>query len=297
MRQGSALLLGLFVCALAGCAGAAPTQSTSWFNRFMRPAGPSGPDVVQMDVALIERPLGDSYLNRELWAVADEQVIAPEAQAMLEDNGFRIGQMGGITPAGLQNLLTSEQSCINPRRLMCHAGKPTRLVLGPALPLCSYHVLNLGAATEVNLEQAECTVEVVPTLAADGRTTLRFVPQVQHGAANLMPKPAADRSGWILTQDRPTERYPQIAWEVSLAPNEYVVVGGRFDRPGTLGNQSFVRTGEQPAMQRLLVIRTSRPGQALDEPAPQIAAEEVPRRRAPSLASQAALTATRGTSQ
>src|SRR5271155_3986491 len=173
MRHGSALLRGLLVCALAGCAGTTPTQSTSWLNRFMRPAGPTGSDVVQMDVALIERPLGDGYLNRELWAVADEQVVAPESQAILEDNGFRIGQMGGITPTGLQNLLTSEQSCANPRRILCHAGKATRLVLGPALPECSFRVLNLGEATEVTLDQAECTVEVVPTLSADGRTTLR----------------------------------------------------------------------------------------------------------------------------
>jgi hypothetical protein len=45
---------------------------------------------------------------------------------------------------------------------------------------------------------------------------------------------------------------------VTLAPNEYVVVGARFDRPGSLGYQAFVRADESPPVQRLLVIRTSR---------------------------------------
>src|SRR5947209_2927371 len=80
-------------------------------------SGPTGGDVVQIDVAVLERPLGDRFLNRELWELADEQAITLEQKAVLDDNGFRVCQIGGLPPAGLQALLTSERSCPDPRRV------------------------------------------------------------------------------------------------------------------------------------------------------------------------------------
>src|SRR5262245_20577897 len=147
MRHGPALLLGLCFCLLVGCTTAQPImRTTTWLERFLTPAGPTGPDTVQMDVALLERPLGDAYVNNELWNSADEQVVALESKALVEDNGFRIGQIGGITPAGLQMLLTSEKSCAHPRRLRLHAGKATRLILGPDMPLCRFQNQRDGRA-------------------------------------------------------------------------------------------------------------------------------------------------------
>src|SRR5436305_7184312 len=97
-RQWS-LLLGLLAVPLLGCAADGPVRSTSWLERLRPFHGPVGPDVVQMDVALLERPVGDPALNQGLWALADEQVIALEQKGVLEDNGFRVAQVGGITPA------------------------------------------------------------------------------------------------------------------------------------------------------------------------------------------------------
>src|ERR1700691_3698612 len=108
MRHGTALLLGLLASALIGCASTEQTHKGNWLDKLLRPGGPTGPDVVQMDVALIERPLGDAYLNKDLWLAADEQVVSLDNKAILQDNGFRIGQVGGLTPAGLQALLTSD---------------------------------------------------------------------------------------------------------------------------------------------------------------------------------------------
>src|SRR5438128_791236 len=96
MRRGRCLLLGMLAGMLAGCLGSEPAVSPSWAQRCQPLHGPSGPDVVQMDVALIERPVGDCYINQDLWAVADEQVVGLEQKVVLEDNGFRVGQVGGI---------------------------------------------------------------------------------------------------------------------------------------------------------------------------------------------------------
>jgi hypothetical protein len=296
MRQGQALLLGLLAGSLLGCASGQPVRTSTWLDRLLWPAGPAGPDVVQMDIALIERPLGDGYLNQELWVAADEQVVAAEKRAILEDNGFRIGQMGGITPVGLQTLLTSERSCANPRRIRTHAGRPAKVVLGPESALCQFSLHRGGDSSAVTLEKAQVTLEVVPTLTADGRTRLLFVPQVHHGESNLVPRPAADLSGWMLKEERPTERYGELAWEVTLAPNEYVIVGGRYDRLDTLGQQSFLRRDEPNPVQRLLVIRTGRPGRELEgQSLPSLDDDPLP--GAGSLARAAALSAFRGSSR
>jgi hypothetical protein len=63
----------------------------------------------------------------------------------------------------------------------------------------------------------------------------------------------------MLQEQLPTESYAALGFEVTLAPNEYILVGGRFDKPETLGHQCFVRADETKPVQRLLVIRTSRP--------------------------------------
>jgi hypothetical protein len=292
MRHGSALLL-LSTLTLIGCTSEKPVRSGSWFDRLLQPAGPTGPEAVQMDVALLERPLGDPYINRDLWDAADEQVIPLESRGILEDNGFRIGQIGGITPARLQALLTSERSCVNPRRIRTLAGRPSKLVLGPEMECCECRVQGEGSPVSIQLDRALCTFEVVPTLTADRRTRLRFVPQVLHGAANLKPCPASDQSGWMLKEERPAERYAQLAFEVSLAPNEYVVIGGRFDKPETLGHRCFLRAGETPPVQRILVIRTARdPGSPSDPPFP----DEPISVRSPPLAFRAGMTA-RGSSR
>lgn len=295
MRQGPALLLLLLLAALVGCVNRPQVHQTNWLDRMLRPAGPAAADTVQMDVALIERPLGDTYLIQGLWEGADEQVVALEQRAALEDNGLRIGQIGGIVPVNLQNMLTSEKSCANPRRIRTASAKPTRLTLGPEVAECSFQLPVDGKPTPVKLSKALCTLEVTPTLTADGRIKLRFLPQLLHGDAQQLPRPTEDRTGWMLKEERPTERYTNLAWEVTLAPGEYVLVGGRYDKPESLGHQCFLRRDEANGVQRLLVIRTAYAGKA---PNGQAAAfEESTPPRVPALASQATLTSARGTAE
>lgn len=290
-----ALVLGLLNGLLVGCITGESARSKSWWGKLKPFQGPTGNDVVIMDVALLERPVGDLYINQDFWSAADEQVIALERKAVMEDNGFRIGQVGGITPAGLQALLTSDRSCVNPRRIQLHADNATTLTLGPAMPQCQFHLREDGHAKPATFEQATCSLVVVPSLTKDGRTRLHFTPQIQYGQASVLPKPAADRSGWEMQEQRPTERYDSLSWEVSLAPNEYVVVGACFDRPDTLGHQSFIRKDDAAPVQRLLVLRTGRqqPGMEQEPGTP----EEEAFRRSPPLAYQASYTAIRGRSQ
>lgn len=293
-----ALAPGLLCVLLAGCLSHETAHKAAWLERLRPFQGPDVADVVVMDVALLERPVGDHYLNADLWDLADEQVVPLEQKSLLEENGFRVGQVGGITPPGLQALLTSERSCVNPRRIQTHAGNATTVMLGTTQVRCRYEVRQEGQVIPVELEQARCTLLVVPTLTRDGRTKLRFTPQVQHGESSLQPCPAADRSGWVIQEQRPLEDYPALAWEVSLAPNEYVLVGARYDCPESLGHQAFFQKEGPSPVQRLLVIRTGRSNLEPDPfPAPTAPAGDPAFSKSPSLAFQASYSAVRGSSR
>jgi hypothetical protein len=256
MSRWLGLLLAMLV---AGCVGSSEVaRSTSWLQPFRPTAAPGGTDVVQMDVALVERPVGDRYLNQDLWTVADEQVIALDRKAVLADNGLQVGQLGGIPPAGLQALLTSERTCINPRRIALRSGHSYELLLGPPHAQLRFETEKDGETREIVCEQAQCVLIVTPTLSTDGRTLLRCTPEVRHGQIKHLPRPAADLSGWVLQAQQATENCAGWTFEVPLATNEYVVVGGRVDRPTSFGHCCFVRCDCEPPVQRLLVIRTGR---------------------------------------
>ncbi len=295
MPRWRTLILGLLTGLLVGCATGKPAFTTSWLDSWRPFHGPTGSDVVQMDVAFLERPVGDPIINKELWILADEQAIPLERKAELEENGFRVGQLGGIKPAALQNLLTSERSCINPRRLSLHAGNPTSLVLGAQIPLCRFQIKQVGQPTAVSLEQAECSLNVVPSLTNDGCVRLQFTPQVRHGETTHSPWAVDDRSGWILHNDKAAETYSALTWEITLSPNHYVIVGARAERPETLGYQCFLRRNEPVPVQRLLVIRAyrARTEPALD-PSLESPEEDSSVNRTPPLALQATWTKARG---
>src|SRR5262245_60956339 len=113
----------------AGCLTPDPLPKSPWFDRF-RAGGPQGADVVVMQIALIEQSIGDRYLDEELWSDVDGQAVALDHKAMLEDNGFRVGTLGGITPVRFQELITSERSCVNPHEKKMHAGAAKVVHLG-----------------------------------------------------------------------------------------------------------------------------------------------------------------------
>src|SRR5438270_786436 len=204
MRAGRALVWGLLAGLLAGCANGTGSHSVSWLER-LRPTQflPTGPDVVQMEVVLLERPVGDPYINHEVWQLADEQIVPLERKAILEQNGFRIGQIGGLTPGGLQNLLASDRSCVDPRRHYLHAGNPKLLALGPQMRQCQFHIQLDEQSSDSTLEEALCSLNLLPTLGDKGALHLQLTPQIEYGIAQFQAQPTADSSGFQFQHKRP----------------------------------------------------------------------------------------------
>ncbi len=274
---------------LGGCATAGIEPAAPHFAAAGPFAGAAGADVVQMDVAVLERPYGDDFLNRGLWELADEQAVSLERKPTLDDNGFRVCQIGGMTPAGLQKLLTSPRSCPDPRRLQVHAGQAVPVPLSSPWKRCRFQLHLDGQATEVDLQDAECLLEITPTLTDDGLIHLQFTPHVKHGAPAVAFAACQDPSGalrWARQHEQPDECYRRLAWEMTISPNEFIVIGTRLDRPATLGQAFFLPPPDDIRVQRLLVLRT---GRSLAE-----APSNIEIGRSPPLALRAGLTAARG---
>jgi hypothetical protein len=249
--------MGLLAGVLAGCIPS-QVESTSWFRGRPPFAGPPAPNVVQMEMALLECPVGDVYINRDLWTLADEQIIPPEQKAALEDNGFRVGQVGGIIPAELQALLTSERNNANPRRRQVMVGHPAAFDLGPKLPTLHFTLMQEGRPVEVELAGAMCQLVVEPSRTPDGKAKLHFTPQVEHG--DPVRTIQASPEGFHLEVESPHKSYSFLSWDAILEANQYLVIGARFEQRQSLGFASFVQTDETNPVQRLLVIRTNHSG-------------------------------------
>jgi hypothetical protein len=299
MGRPRALLPGVLLALLTGCAVNPPARPGALMDRLcgFGPALP--PDAVQLTVAVIERPAGDPFLNQDLWALADEQVVDLEHKAVLEENGFRVGQVVGMTPSALQNLLTSPRACSNPRRYLLGAGKSATVVLGTTVPHGAFRVVEDGTPDEVTLDQAQFALLVTPSLTGDGRTRLHFTPQVRHGENlpdfTVVPDGSGGALGYVLEVKRPVKAYPGLGWDVTLAPDQYLVVGTRLDPPDRLGTRCFLQPEGPTPVQRLLVIRTNRAAAVGDDEGGGAApADEAAGKHPPPLALQATWTGAGG---
>jgi hypothetical protein len=260
-----AVVVALGCGTLAGCVSNKTERTTA---RLHGPplAGVIGEDVVYLDVFILERPLGDSFFNRELWTEADEEAIRAEGEqpislerkTALEKNGFRVGQLGGsLPPTKLQDLLTSRRSCQG-NRIQLHAGHDTKIPLGPLWPHCRCRLVREDQAETVDFEKGQCLLEVVPTLADEGRIRLCFTPHLKHGEVSSVFLPVRDADGqlhWGRQEKQPEEAYPWLDWTLTVAPDEFVVVGALLDRGETLGEQFFLSGEDNPGVQHLLVLR------------------------------------------
>jgi hypothetical protein len=257
----------LIVCALpmlvllVGCLWPRTTGGVNWSRPF---AGPVGADVVAVEVAVLEVPAGDHYVNAELWSAVDDQILPADVRQRLEENGLRVAKVSGRPPDGLQDLLLSERSNRNARHVRVRSNNLTNVPLGPQRDICQFRLRGDGSDEPVALEQAQCNLQVTPVIAGEGKVNLQFLPQIQHAdrkrQGQLIPTIALGLQG-----SRATESYPAMRWEVPLGLNEYVLVGTRFDKSQSLGFRFFLTSEGEKPMQRLLAIRGGRVGSASEE--------------------------------
>ncbi|HET6572607.1 MAG TPA: hypothetical protein VFG68_03315 [Fimbriiglobus sp.] len=266
-RPRTACVLLIFVCAAAtGCLfrGSDP-RSAGWYDRLRAMTG-SG---LAIRTVLIERPAGDPFLGRGLWASAGTP-LPHEQSALLARNGLRVGVLTGMVPGEFEQLITSERATVNPMHRTMQPGKPKVVPVNGPLGRCAYRAFpDLAAdAVPVELTAAECGLSVTARPGEGDRVTLFCEPQVQHGDKQAWLKPSADGTEFTRKDGKPLEAFPSLAFEVTLGPRDYLVVGPTDEPDGTLGQAFFYTATTDRARQRVLVIRALRGPAAAAKPEP-----------------------------
>jgi hypothetical protein len=230
-------------------------RSTQIIDHF-RPASTAvSAEVVALDIALIEVPITDRTSLPAVWGGADEQIVPADDKGRLDDNGLRIGVIGGIPPSVFLQLLTSDRTNPSPHQCTNRAGEPRLLPLGEVQSQCKFQVVHDGTAKPQTFEQAQCGLSITPRLR-DGSIWLSIVPQVEHGRRVLWP--TGEGGAWGLHGQRAVERFSELKVEIPLSESDYLVIGSR-DKSETVGKALFASVGER-LTHRLLVIRASRSG-------------------------------------
>jgi hypothetical protein len=258
----------IVVCAaLAGCVTRSARPPVASIARSLAPA--AAVEGVYLESVLLERPVGDKFLDRDLWAAA-LPVGSQEARVLLSENGLRAGVLAGALPPRFQALLASETEALNGRGLTFASRKEEVLPTSGPHERCSFGLLAdlAGTRSAVALTQARCGVLVRPEALDHGRVKVTCEPQIQHGERQPWFRPSADGIGWVKYDEIPLARYPILAFDALIGPNEYLLIGWHADQPNTLGEALFAVAANGQPRQRVLVIRARQvnPGAAPDLP-------------------------------
>jgi hypothetical protein len=258
----------IVICAAAaGCITRTERPPTESIVRSLAPIVPV--EGVYLESVILERPLGDRFLDRDLWA-ASLPVGSQETRTLLSENGLRAGVLSGSLPQKFQTLLESESEAINGRGLTFAMRKDEVLPTSGPTERCEFGLLAdlAGKRAPVSLAQARCGVLVRPEVIGGGGVKVYCEPQIQHGEKREFLRPTADGIGFAKIEEVPLARYPVLGFDAPLGHNEYLVIGWPADQPDTLGAALFAVEAHGQPRQRVLVIRGRQinPGATTDLP-------------------------------
>jgi hypothetical protein len=274
MRVGGVIIL----CALLGLVGVGcrtppnppdrPGRST--IARSLTPM--ILPESLLVQSVLLERPIGDDFLDRELWATA-LPVGEPETRALLAENGLRAGILSGALPQRFQDLLDSDAETVAPHELSFNERKEAVIpTAGPVDP-CRFALLAdlAGQPRMIELRQARCGMLVRPQIVDGGRVKVACEPRIQHGERRDRYRATEDGTGLAKVEEVPLEKFPKLAFDAVLGPNDCLIVGWNADRPKTVGQALFAVEVDNRPRQRVLVLRARQNGRSPTSDLPVIA--------------------------
>lgn len=239
------------------------SRTAGWYDRVRGGTGnPAGAGGLYLQTALLDRAAPDPFLSGDLWSTtAATNPLSAEQSALLELNGVRVRVVGGIPPAQLVSLLSSEDA-LSPMARTVRPGTPKVVPVNGPVDAARFAVRRDLKAdpSPTELTDVECGLAVTARPADGGRVTLRCAPQVQFGDRQQYLKPTADGTGFARQEQKPLDAYPTLGFEVTVGPGEYLVVGPTADPAGTLGQAFFYATAGDRVRQRVLVVRAGKAG-------------------------------------
>ncbi len=246
-------LLALASLWFTGCSASRPS-SGNWLDRLRAPWHGIGPDSSQIEFAIVQEELGAEFLADQLWQNVDEQIIPIELRDEFNQNGLRIGMIKGASSATLQKMLTQSETCPTAQRLMVASNKEFHLPLQQQRADSQLLLVRGGEIEPCSLPEGEYGLILRLSMTENGHVHVQAVPYVrsrQYGSKIILPN--EDRTGWKLPEEMPEERLDGMAWQVTLTPNDFLIIGSEMERNDSFGYHCFVDVASKK--QKILVIR------------------------------------------
>ena len=257
MRLSGCVIVLCVAVAGAGCKKPLiPTDrpGTQTIAKSLTPA--VSPEGLFVQSILLERPVGDQFLDRDLWTAA-LPAGPQETRTLLAENGMRAGLLTGRLPQRFQELLDSESDTVDPHGLTFNVRKEAVIPTAGPVDSCKFSLLAdlSGKPRPIELKQARCGFLVKPQPTDGGRVRLWCEPQIQHGDRREGYRPTEDGTLFTKFEEIPLEKYPEFGFEVTLGPDDCLVLGWSADQPNSLGAVLFGVEANNRPRQRVLVIR------------------------------------------
>lgn len=265
-------VVALLLALAAGCLPFRGERSARSLIQSVNPFGLATPvtkDKVVVRSVLLERPTGDPYLTSELWA-STMKPLPPETAALLAENGIRVGKFASNAPAELLERINAGDGAVRPNESTANLGEAKVLPINGPVPQASFQIFDdIGAKPAWHeLAQAQFGYAVTAAPAEGGRLKLSFEPKAQHGQRQGWLRPTLDGTGFTRLDGKEAERFPKLAFDVTVLPGEYLVIGPT-DRPASLaGGAWFVADAAGGSRMRVVVVRAWRGPEAPAEPLP-----------------------------
>jgi hypothetical protein len=250
-------LLLIAGCAACACGCVTPRERAPASAAALRALDPVvGTNGIYLESVLLDRPLGDAFLDRELWAAA-VPVGTAEGAALLTENGLRAAVLRGNPPAKFRKLLDSESETIGAKASTFGQRADDVIPTSSTIEKCKFELLPDLAASRapVELNRARFGIRVRPERADDGRVRISCEPEAQHGERKLRFRPTADSTGFVTSEELPVVRYAKLAFDAHLGPGDFLIVGWFAEQPDTLGGALFAAEADSGPRQRVLVVR------------------------------------------
>ena len=265
-----ALLAGLLAVAGSGCNLVGPKpkpvkpNAATPVERPVAAASPEGETRLVYHTRLVDQPAGSAYLNAGLWTEATNP-LNHEQTTLLALNGLRLGIFTSAPPAELERLASSDATVLNPMLRSGVAGKPRVVPVNGPIERCT-----IGAVAAFNAEPkpkayelVECGLSFTATALPGDKLKVRCEFQIQHGERQPWLRPTSDGSGFARTDQRASEAYPALTFEVILGRADLLVVGATDDPAEKLGQAYFFSHQTDRIRQRVLLLQVGvldRPG-------------------------------------
>jgi hypothetical protein len=249
------------LAALPGCVSddsMKPTTSAS-FRLDTETLG----DRALLDVALVQAPLGDAFLDRKIWSSVDQMICPADKRDLLEANGLRLGILVGAPPSALTNLLQTERTCVERHGRFAPSGMTVNQLLRTATDTIECRIQRIGRIETATLDRPNFSLDFTPKRLNSTTVRLGIVPCVETGDQRLTYKPVPEESKWTLDSKRARLPLAEFGFDIDLVANQILLIGCRSEREETIGFAGFVRLDGPEPMQRLLVVRQMPPSAAV----------------------------------